>query len=87
MCELVFFIVSVLESDEDAEVVSASYNAHTCPGELGAQLVVAPCGDSFLWTIDVEGRDWRMVGSLLGQVGDSHELSISDNTVGTACGL
>jgi hypothetical protein len=65
---LVFLVVSVLQRHKDAEVVCSSHDAHACSGELGAELVIASCAYAFLWTVDVEGRDGRVVGRLFGKV-------------------
>lgn len=86
VCQLVFLVVSVLERNEDAEIVCSSHNAHTGSGELGAKLVVSSRAHAFLWTVDVEGRDRRVVGSLFGKVGDGHRLAVASNAVGAARG-
>jgi len=61
VCELVFFVVPVLEGDEDAQVVCPRSDAHACSGELCAQLVVALGTDALFWAVDVEGGDGRVV--------------------------
>jgi hypothetical protein len=84
--QLVLFVVSVLQRDEDAEVVRASHHAHACSGKLGTELVVAPCADAFLRALNVESRDRRVVRGLLGQVRDGHRLPVSRDAVGAARG-
>lgn len=45
-----------------------------CSSELGADLVVSIRADSFLGTVDVEGRHGRVVGRLFGQESDARRL-------------
>ena len=61
MCELVFFIIPVLEGDEDSKIVCSSYNTHACPREPCAQLVITFRTDAFLRTINVKGGNGRVV--------------------------
>jgi hypothetical protein len=86
MSQLVLFVVPVLQRDEDAEVVCASHHAYACSGELGTELVVAPCADAFLGALDVEGGDGWVVGGLFGEVRDRHRLPVSRDAVGAARG-
>lgn len=84
MCELVLFIVPVLQGDEDAQVVRSGNHAHACASELGAQLVVSLCADALLRAVNVEGGHGRMVGGLFGEVGDCDSLAVTSDTVGAA---
>lgn len=71
MRELVFFVVSFLYIDEDAEIMRSCRYANACPRELGTQLVKASGTDAFHRTVDVESRYGWVVGGLFGDVGDS----------------
>ena len=86
MCQLVLFVVPVLERYKDAEVVCSSNNAHACSGELGTELIVASRGHAFLGAIHIKGGDGRVVGGLFGEVGDGHGFCVASNTVGAARG-
>jgi hypothetical protein len=86
MCKLVFFVTPVLQGDEDAQVVRSGHNAHACTRELRAQLIVASCSNALLRTVDVEGRNGRVMGRLLGEVGDGDGLAIAFEAVGGARG-
>lgn len=86
MCELVLLIVPVLEGDEDAQVVCASGDAHTCAGELCAELVVATGNDALFGAVNVEGGDRGVVRRLLGEVGDGDLLGVAGDAVGAARG-
>jgi hypothetical protein len=86
MRELVLLIASVLQRDEDAEVVCSRNHAHACSGELGTQLVVASCAYAFLGTFDVEGGDGRVVRGLFGEVRDGYGLGVARHAVGAARG-
>jgi hypothetical protein len=84
--QLILFIVPVLEGDEDAEIVCSGDDAHAGTGKLCTELVVASCAYALLGTVDVEGRDGRVVRGLLGEVGNGHELGVTRDAVGTARG-
>ena len=84
MCELVLFVVSVLQRDEDAQVVRSSDNAHACTGELCAQLVVSLRADTLLRAVDVECGNRRVVGGLFGEVRDGNSLAVAGHAVGAA---
>jgi len=86
MCELVFLVVSVLQIDEDAQVVCTSHYAYARAGKLGTELIVAPRADAFFRTINVEGGDWRMMRGLLGDIGDRYKLAVAFETAGAARG-
>lgn len=66
--------------------MGSSYYAYACASELRAKLVVSSGDDAFLGAIDVEGRDWWMVGSLLGNVGDGDGLVVTSDAVSAARG-
>lgn len=70
MCELIFFVIARLEGDEDAEVVLARCDADGCAGEFGGELVKAACCDALGWARNDKGGNGRMMGSLLGNVGN-----------------
>lgn len=53
--QLVFFIVSLLDVDEYAQVVLAGADADTCASELCAELVEAAGCDAAFGAVDVEG--------------------------------
>jgi hypothetical protein len=74
MCELVLLIVPVLQGDEDAQVMCAGGNAHTCAGEFCAELIVATRDDALLGAVDVEGGNGGVVRGLLGEVRDGDLL-------------
>ena len=78
VCELVLFIVAVLQGDEDAQVVCAGNDANVGARELCAQLVEAAGNDALGGAVDVEGGDGGMVGRLLGQVRHLDELVAGD---------
>lgn len=84
MCELVLLVSPILQRDEDAQVVRSRYNAHACTGELCTQLIIPFRADALLGTIDVEGGHGRVVGSLLGEVGNCDCLAVASNAVGAA---
>lgn len=81
MCELVLFVVSVLQRDEDAQVVRSSDNAHACTGELCAQLVVSLRADTLLRAVDVECGNRRVVGGLFGEVRDRDGFAVAGDAV------
>ena len=74
VCELVFFVVPFLEVYEKSEVVESWHHSYARSGEFGAELVEAPHADAFDGAIDEVGGNWRVVGGLLGKVGDSDWL-------------
>lgn len=84
MSELILFIVAVLQRNEDAQIMRACHNAHTCPSELCAELVVAPGTNAFFWAVNIECGNGRVMGGLLGEVGYSHGLVVACDAVGTA---
>ena len=86
MCELVLFIISVLQGDEYAQVVRSSDNAHTCASELCAQLIIPSRTDAFFGTVDVKGRNWRVMGSLLCKVRHCDCFAVAGHAVGAAGG-
>ncbi len=71
MGELVFLVVALGEGDEDAAVVDARGHPHGGAGELGGDLVVAPCVDAPLRTVVPVRRDRRVVRGLFGEEGYS----------------
>ena len=86
MCELVFLIISLLEGDEDAQVVLPRCHFDTGTGEFGRYLVKSPGSDTLLRAVDVEGGNGRVVGGLFGEVGDSDSLAVAGHAVGAARG-
>jgi hypothetical protein len=86
VCELVFLVITVLQGDEDSQVVSASDDTHARPGKLCAQLIVASCTDAFLRAINIKGRNRGVVRCLLSEVGDGHSLGIAFGAAGSARG-
>lgn len=55
MCELVLFIVTVVESYEYSKIMVSWRNPHACAGKFGAQLVESPSRETFLRAGNVEG--------------------------------
>lgn len=72
MFELVGLIAPLLQCYENAQVVLTRADLDRRPGELGTDLVESSCINSFLGAVDPKGAHWRVMGGLLGQVGDSH---------------
>lgn len=70
MCELVFFIVAIRQIHEYTEIVLTGSNANAGSCEFGADLVKATGRDATLGTIDVESRNWRMMGCLFSEEAD-----------------
>jgi hypothetical protein len=68
--QLVFLIISLLDVNKDSEVVLAGADTNAGACELGADLIESPRGDSPLGAVNVEGRDWGMMGGLFGEVAD-----------------
>lgn len=66
--QLVLLIVSILQRDEDAQVVCASNYSHACAGEFRAQLVVTLGTNALLRAVDVEGGDGRVMRGLFGKI-------------------
>lgn len=85
MRELILFVVSARQRDEDAQVVSSSNHTDVGTSKLGTELVKASCGDALIRTVNVEGRYGRMVRGLFGKVGEVHAL-IAGDTAGAARG-
>ncbi len=75
MRELVLLIVPIPQRDEDAEVVCARGDSDARSGKLCAELIETAGDDALLGTVDVEGGHGRMVGGLLGEVGDLDGLA------------
>lgn len=74
MCELVFLIASALDVDKESKVMCAWCYSYARPGEFGTELVETAHADAFDGAIDEEGGDWRVVGGLLGKVGNPDRL-------------
>lgn len=70
VCQLVCFVVPLLERDKDAKVVLAGHHLDGGAGELGCDLVETLGVEALLRAVDVECADGRMVRGLLGQVRD-----------------
>lgn len=68
MSQLIFFVVALLDIDEDAEVVLAGAHADAGTGEFGADLIETARRYASLGAVDVEGGDWGVVGGLFCQV-------------------
>lgn len=68
MGHLVFFIVPLLDVDENSPVIFSWRNTDACAGELGTDLIEAPSRNATFGAFYVEGRHWRMVRRLFGQV-------------------
>ena len=66
--ELVLFVISFGERDEDSEVVLAGSDFDACSCELGGELVESSSREAFLGTVDEEGRDGWVVRCLLCEV-------------------
>jgi hypothetical protein len=86
MGQLVLLVISVLERDEDAQIVRSGHDAHACPGEFCAQLIVTSRADALLGAFYVEGGDGRVVGSLFGEVRDGDGLAVAGEAVRAARG-
>ena len=56
MCESIFFIIALLQSDENAQVVDARHHTNTSAGEFDSKLVKAVGRDTFDGTVDPESR-------------------------------
>jgi hypothetical protein len=69
MSQLVLLIVSILEVNEDTQIVSSRRDADACTCEFGAQLIEASRSNSLFGAIHPECRYWWMVGCLLGDIG------------------
>ena len=85
MCKLILFIVSVLQSNENAQIMRSSHNTYASTCEFGAYLVVTLRTNAFFRAIDVESGNRRVVGGLFGKVGDGDELALARDTVSTTC--
>lgn len=68
MRKLILLIVSVLQGDENAQVVRACNYSNTCAGEFGAQLIVTLGADALLRAVDIESRDGRVMRGLFGEI-------------------
>lgn len=79
--ELVLFAVAAVEGDEDAKVVLAGEDLDRGAGKLGGNLVKAASADAALGAGNVESADGRVVGGLLGQVGDGERLGVVGGAV------
>lgn len=86
MCQLVLLVIPVLQCNEDAQVMRARLHAHTRPCKLCAQLVKAPRADSLLGTVNVKGRDGRVMRRLFGEVRDCDGFAVACDAVGAARG-
>jgi hypothetical protein len=53
--QLVFFVISLFDVDEYAQVVLAGADADACAGELCGELVEAAGCDATFGAVDVEG--------------------------------
>lgn len=84
MCQLVLFVVPVLQRDENAQVVRSCHNPHTGASKLCAQLVISSCADASLRAVDVKGGNGRMVGGLFGEVRDCDSLAVAGHAIGAA---
>jgi hypothetical protein len=63
--ELIFFIISLLQSHEYPQIMLAGTHSDTRTGEFGADLVEAASSDAPFGTVDIERRNWRVVRRLL----------------------
>lgn len=68
VCELVFLIVPAFYIDENAEIVGPWSDSDAGSSELGTQLVKPTCADAFNGAVDEKGRNWGVMGGLLGNV-------------------
>ena len=68
MRELIFLVVSALNVDENAEIVSSWRHPNTGSCEFCAELIESSSCETFFGTIDEESRDRRVVRSLFGQI-------------------
>ena len=66
--QLVFLVVALLDIDKNSEVVLTRAHANAGAGELGADLIEPARRDASLGAVDIEGRDWRVVGGLFCQI-------------------
>ncbi len=74
MRELILLIVSALYVDEDSKIVCPWCHFYACSRKFRAQLVKTASGDTLHRARNEKCGDWRMVGGLLGNVGDSYRL-------------
>ena len=81
MCQLVFFIVPILEVDKYTKVVCTRSNSNTSPSKLCAELVVPTRTYSLLCTIDPERGDRWMMRGLLCKVTELESLSFCTRSV------
>lgn len=65
----------------------SSNDAYACTGEFGANLIVSSGTDTLLGAVDVEGGNGRVVGGLLGEVGDGDGFGFAGDASGGARGL
>ena len=66
--QLISLVITLVQGDEDSQVVLAGHDLNRSARELGRDLVIAPGIETLLRAADVEGADWRVVGGLLSQV-------------------
>ena len=71
MGKLIGLLVSLVQCDKDAKIVFPRCDFNTCASELGRDLIEATGSDTLFGTVNVKGRNWRMMGGLLGKIGDS----------------
>lgn len=76
-----------MEGYVDALVVDAWDDADGGAGEFGGELVEAARRDALVGAVDVVGGDGRVVGGLLGEVGDADSLVLGAVAFGGYGGL
>ena len=61
MCKLVFFVVSVSDCDENAEIVGTRCYSNAGARKLSTELVEASSRQAFFWAIDEKCGHRRMM--------------------------
>lgn len=74
MRQLVLFIISFLDINENPQVMLTRTDADTRSGEFRADLVESSSRNSSFRAVNIEGRDRRMMRRLLGQITDFNRL-------------
>jgi len=80
MCQLIFFIISVVESDPNSSIVLARCYANCCACEFCRYLIETTCTETAGRARDPEGGDWGMVAGLFGEERET-------NGFGGTCGI
>jgi hypothetical protein len=84
MRQLVLLVVAVLKCDKYSKIVCTCYDPDAGASEFCTELIEPTRSYTLLRTIDIEGRDWWVVRSLLGEVGDLDDPVFASGACGTA---